>query len=219
MNLRQNFYPDLNIVFNHGTEPEAFTFAIIDELDPVMEFLNRHLSTSVDDCVKWILMELTANAITAPVCYLLGTKTGLTREEMLSAIGTSALWPDYSLRNSSSSSQDSVTRLEDFLGVSIPQWLSMNLRDRFGRLGLTSNSNWVSIAAHISITDKRYEIVVKSEYPLRRGDIEEIRCRFESPDETSSRIQKERALFEDKDGIYHMPSFTGGGGMGLLACV
>ena len=96
MDLIQIFTPDLKTVFNHSTGPEAFTYAIIDELDPVMEFLNRHLSISDSDSVKWILLELTANAVAAPVCYLLGRKTGLTREEMLSVMGTSALWPDLS---------------------------------------------------------------------------------------------------------------------------
>ncbi len=219
MDLTQDFCPDLTTVFNHSTDPEDFTYAIIDELDPVMKFLNRHLSISDDDGVKWILMELTANAVTAPVSYLLGRKTGLTREEMLSAFGTSALWPDFSTRNSSRSSQDSVIRIEKVLGVSIPEWLSMNLIDRINRLGLECRSNWVCITASISTADKRFEIVVQSGYPHLRGDIEEIQCRFESPDEISSRIREERTAFEDEEGIYHMPSFTGGGGMGLLACI
>lgn len=219
MNLKKEFCPDLMTVFNDSSGPEAFTYAIIDELDPVMEFLNAHLSISDDDTVKWILMELTANAIAAPACYLLGTETGLSREEMLSVIGTSVVWPGTCKCISSEASQESVIRLEEELGVTIPQWLSMNLKDRIGRLGLETRSNWVSITACINTIDKRFEIVVQSEYPPLRGDIEEIRCRFESPDETTSRIREERAAFEDEEGIYHMPSFTGGGGMGLLACI
>jgi hypothetical protein len=184
-----------------------------------MEYLNTHISISDDESVKWILLELTANAITAPVCYLLGTKTGFTREEMLSVIGTSVIWPDTGKCNSSGASRKLVIRMEEVLGVSIPQWLSMNLKDRISRLGLESRSSWVSITASIGTEDANFEIVVQSDYPPLRGDIEEILCRFESPDETSSRIQKERVPFEDKEGIYHMPSFTGGGGMGLLACI
>lgn len=219
MSLKMEFYPDLKTIFNHSTGPEAFTYAIIDELDPVMEFLNSHLSISDDDSVKWILLELTANAVAAPACYLLGTETGLSREEMLSVIGTSVIWPDTGKCDSSGASQEFVIRMEKVLGVSISQWLSMNLKDRIGLLGLESRNSWVSIIASISTEDARFEIVVQSEYPPLRGDIEEIRCRFESPDETSSRIQKERTPFEDEEGIYHMPSFTGGGGMGLLACI
>jgi len=219
MVLRQEFHPNLKTIFNNSSGPETFTYAIIDELDPVIEFLNRHLSLSDDDSIKWILMELTANAVTAPFSYTLGREAGLTRDEMLSAIGTSALWPDSSMRISSRSSQDSTIRLEKVLGVSIPEWLSMKLKDRMDLLGLTPRSSSVSITASISTEDARFEIVVQSEYPPLRGDIEEIRCRFESTDETFSRIQKERIPFEDEEGIYHMPSFTGGGGMGLLACI
>ncbi len=219
MDLIQIFTPDLKTVFNHSTGPEAFTYAIIDELDPVMEFLNRHLSISDSDSVKWILLELTANAVAAPVCYLLGRKTGLTREEMLSVMETSALWPDLGKRNFSGSSQDSVSRMEKMLGISIPQWLSMKLKDRISLVGLSTENSWVSISLNISTADKLFEIIVQSEYPILDGDVEEIRCRFESPDEISSRVREERTAFEDEEGIYHMPSFTGGGGMGLLACI
>lgn len=217
--MKQDFYPNLESVFNNSSEPEAFTYAIIDELDPVMKFLNGHLSVSVDDSVKWMLMELTANAVTVPISCTLGRETGLTRDEMLSAIGTSALWPDLSKRNSSRSSQESVIRIEQILGISIPEWLSMQLKDRINLLGLTPISNWVQIRANIDVQQNYYSLSVNSGFPPLKGDIEAIRSRFESSDETSIRIRNERKPFEDKDGIYHMPSFTGGGGMGLLACI
>ncbi|MCD4774665.1 MAG: hypothetical protein K8S15_01275 [Candidatus Aegiribacteria sp.] len=217
--VTQEFYPDLETILNRGSGPEAFTMAILGELDPIMEFLCSHLPISHEESVKWILMELTANAITAPISYLLGTKTGLTRDEMLSAIGTSAVWPDSGKENSSSASEEFIIRMEKVLGVSISQWLSMNLTARIGQLVKTSGSSWVSITVYISTAYERFEIVVQSEYPPLRGDIEGIRCCFNSSDETSIRIRKERKPFEDKDGIYHMPSFTGGGGMGLLACI
>lgn len=219
MNLKREFYPNLKTIFNNSSGPEAFTYAIIDELDPVMEFLNSHLSISDNDSVKWILLELTANAVAAPACYLLGTGTGLSREEMLSVVGTSVIWPDIGKCSSSEAPKEFVIRMEKVLGVSIPQWLSLNLKDRISRLGLECRNNWVRITASISTADKRFKIVVQSEYPPLRGDIEEIRCRFESTDETTRRIRKERAPFEDEEGIYHMPTFTGGGGMGLLACI
>lgn len=219
MDLIQVFYPNLTNTFNNASGPEAFYYSIVDEIDPVMEFLNEHLSISDDETVKGILLELTSNAVTAPIGYTLGRETGLTRDEMLCAIGTSVLWPDLSSRISPVSSQDSVLRMQGVLGVSIPQWLSMNLIDRVSLAGLTFESRWVSITAQISITDERFEIVIQSEYPLLSGDIEEIHCRFETPEEISSRVREERTAFEDEEGIYHMPSFTGGGGMGLLACI
>ena len=63
MDLTQDFFPDLKTVFNHSTDPEAFTMAILGELDPVMEFLSCHLAISDQDSVKWILLELTSNAV------------------------------------------------------------------------------------------------------------------------------------------------------------
>ena len=219
MDLTRDFYPDLNAVFNNSSGPEAFTYAIIDELHPVMEFLNGHLSISYDEGVKWILMELTANAVTAPIGYILGRETGLTRDKMLSAIGTSALWPDLSTRNISGSSQESVIRIEQVLGISIPEWLSMELKDRINLLGLTPESNWVQIRADIDVQQDYFSLSVVSAFPPLKEDIEAIRCRFETPDEITYRIRKERTAFEDEEGIYHMPSFTGGGGMGLLACI
>ena len=219
MILKQVFYPDLVTVFNKSSGPESFTYAIIDELNPVMEFLKGHLFVSDDESVKWILMELTANAVTAPISYTLGRETGFTRDEMLSAIGTSALWPDLSTRNLSGSSKESVIRIEQVLGISIPQWLSMQLKDRIKLLGLTPVSNWVQITANIDVQQNSYNLSVVSAFPPLKGDIETIRCRFKTPDEITNKIRKERAAFEDKEGIYHMPSFTGGGGMGLLACI
>ncbi|MCK5115406.1 MAG: hypothetical protein KAR44_02330 [Candidatus Aegiribacteria sp.] len=219
MYLTQDFCPDLKTVFNHSTNPEAFAMAILGELDPVMEFLSCHLVISDQDNVKWILMELTANAVTTPIGYMLGRETGLTRDEMLSAIGTSALWPDLSMRNSFRSSQESVIRIEQFLRISIPEWLSRQVKDRIIFLGLTPASNWVQISVRIDVQRKSFCISVVSAFPPLKGDIEAIRCRFESTDETSRRIREERKPFEDKEGIYHMPSFTGGGGMGLLACI
>ncbi len=219
MDLTQDFCPDLKTVFKHSTDPEAFTMAILGELDPVMEFLSCHLAISDQDSVKWILLELTSNAVTTPIGYTLGSETGLTRDEMFSAIGTSALWPDLSMRNSFRSAQESVIRIEQFLGISIPEWLSMQVKDRINFLGLTPESNWVQISAKIDVQRKGFCISVVSAFPPLKGDIEAIRYRFESTDETSRRIREERKPFEDKERIYHMPSFTGGGGMGLLACI
>ncbi len=219
MILKQVFCPDLMTIFDNSSGPEAFTYAIINELEPVMEFLNGHLSISDDESVKWILMELTANAVTAPICYTLGRETGLTRDEMLSAIGTSALWPDLSTRNLSGSSQESVVCIEQVLGISIPEWLSIHLKDRISLLGLTPERNWVQIKVDIDTQQNCFSLSVVSAFPPLKQDVEAIRCRFETPDETTNRIREERTAFEDKDGIYHMPSFTGGGGMGLLACI
>ncbi|RKZ10157.1 hypothetical protein DRQ25_03895 [Candidatus Fermentibacteria bacterium] len=219
MVLKQVFYPNLTTVFDNSSGPEAFTFALIDELVPVIEFLKGHLSVSDDESVKWILMELTANAATAPISYTLGRETGLTRDEMLTAIGTSALWPDLSARSLSGSSQESVVCIEQVLGISIPEWLSLRLKDRICLLGLTPESNWVQIRVDIDVQQDCFSLSVVTSFPPLKEDIEAIRCRFETPDETTCRIRKERAAFEDEEGIYHMPSFTGGGGMGLLACI
>jgi hypothetical protein len=166
-----------------------------------------------------MLLELTANAIAAPISSTLGRKTGLSRDEMLCAIGTSSLWPDLSMRNTSGSTQDSVTRIQEVLGVSIPQWLRMQLNDRMNLVGLTPITNWVQIRADIDSQQNYYNLSVVSGFPPLQGDIEAIRIRFKSTDETSRRIENERKLFEDAEGIYHMPSFTGGGGMGLLHCI
>ena len=219
MDLILVFYPNLTNTFNNASGPEAFYYSIVDEIDPVMEFLNEHLSISDDETVKGILLELTSNAVTAPIGYTLGRETGLTRDEMLCAIGTSVLWPDLSMRNSSRSSHESLIRIEQLLGINIPEWLSMQLKDRINLLGLTPMSNWVQITATIDVQQNCYSLSVVSAFPPLKGDIEAIRYRFESTDEASTWIGKERKSFEDEEGIYHMPSFTGGGGMGLIWCI
>lgn len=219
MDLIQVFNPNLTNTFNNASGPAAFYYSIVDEIDPVMKFLNEHLSISDDETVKGILLELTSNAVTAPIGYTLGRETGLTRDEMFSAIGTSVLWPDLSMRNSSRSSPESLIRIEQLLGISIPEWLSMQLKDRINLLGLTPMSNWVQITANIDVQQNCYSLSVVSAFPALKGDIEAIRYRFESTDEASRWIGKERKSFEDEDGIYHMPSFTGGGGMGLIWCI
>ncbi|MCD4701698.1 MAG: hypothetical protein K8S24_07560 [Candidatus Aegiribacteria sp.] len=208
MDLIQVFNPNLTNTFNNASGPAAFYYSIVDEIDPVMKFLNEHLSISDDETVKGILLELTSNAVTAPIGYTLGRETGLTRDEMFSAIGTSVLWPDLSMRNSSRSSPESLIRIEQLLGISIPEWLSMQLKDRINLLGLTPMSNWVQITANIDVQQNCYSLSVVSAFPALKGDIEAIRYRFESTDEASIRIRNERKPFEDKDGIYHMPSFT-----------
>jgi len=164
-------------------------------------------------------MELTGNAISAPIGYRLGEGTHLPRRELLSAIGTSAVWPDINLRKQCESSMSGVIRIEKLLGCSIDHWLSMILKDRICYLGLDPITNWVSVTVLINSANTEFMITVQSKYPPLEGDIQEILQRFKSPLELCTRVREERSSFEDKEGIYHMPTFTGGGGMGLLECM
>jgi len=164
-------------------------------------------------------MELTSNAIFAAAGYLLGRRTGLSRKDMLEAIGTSTVWPDLSRRKTPLSSFEPVYSIEKAFGLSVPEWLSMSLKARILSLGLSPDKSWVRIKVHCDTECQHFNVQVRSEYPALEADVAEVRCRFESTGTTSERILNERKPFEDEDGIYHMPSFTGGGGMGLLECI
>jgi hypothetical protein len=215
----KTFYPEINKVFRCASGPEPFTKALLRELEPVMQFLSSSMPLTGESTIKWILMELASNAVSASTGYLLGKMTGLSRNEMLQAIGTSVVWPDLTRRNKSAASAESTELIEEALGLTIPQWLSMGLRERILRLGLSPEKNWVKIVVNCNTEHYHFNIQVRSEYPSLKEDADEVRCRFESAAAISERILKEHKPFEDEDGIYHMPSFTGGGGMGLLECI
>jgi len=92
---------------------------LLGKLDPVMLFLSSHIRLTCEDTIKWMLMELTSNAIFAAAGYLLGRRTGLSRKDMLEAIGTSTVWPDLSRRKTPLSSFEPVYSIEKAFGLSV----------------------------------------------------------------------------------------------------
>ena len=88
----------------------------------------------------------------------------------------------------------------------------------FRALGLAGREDWVSVAVGFP-GNEGFEVFVESAAPLAAEDEAEILRRFADFERTVREIREARKKYEDAEGVFHMPSFTGGGGYGLLACI
>ncbi len=194
--------------------PESFVLDLEDQLSPFLDRLGGLLPDGAMDALGWVLMELVSNAMLAPLGSALHDRLGLDRDRMLALLGTSAVWPGpRSMRRAGPERLRELFRSR--VGMDVDDWLDLPLRERMGALGVETAADHVTVSA--AGGPARLEVRVSSSHPPLPGDLEAARERIGDP-AVAETIARERAPFEDGDGIFHMPSLTGGGGFGLICC-
>ncbi len=200
--------------------PELLFLAIDQQLEPVVCFLYKRTSRLNLEKVKWILTEIISNALTAPIGTSVIQQTGLPRNQLLEAFGTSVLWPHPALDyRSLSGPQHVYHKIESALGHSAADFIRLPLSEKFRLLGIPLSENWIRVIVNCAQETHDLEIIVESDHPPCDEDEAEIMNRFADPALKKAEISSLREKYVDEDGLYHLPSFTGGGGCGLLVCI
>jgi hypothetical protein len=214
--------PDISRILDaaSGGDAEAFVRAIEAELDPAVEFLKPVAGETDLGGLRWILMELVANAVLAPMGRAVMTRAGLTRRASLDALGANPVWGSGTLETPDRDPEEpALVALERGLGCTADEFLALDLPAKFRLLGLLGGESWVQVRVVPPAGPSGFQIEVRSLEPATPDDIEEVRKRFEDFEGTRREIENWRGAFLDEGGVYRAPSFTGGGGVGLLACI
>lgn len=218
--MKKRFLPDLTAVIRAASneDPALIVYAINSQLEPVVD---RALSSGAEverEVLLWILMEITLNAVNARIGAGLVETTGYVREKLLEVFGVNILYPDSSA-DSKDSSVPEATVVAGRLGMDIPRFVKLSLSGKFSALGVITSPGWVTIDTEVSGSPSGFSILVRSEDPIVDEDHEAILWRYRDPVAARREILEKRKPWGDDEGIFRMPSFTGGGGVGLLACI
>jgi len=217
--IRKRFVPEIREIVEVASneDPALFVYAVHDQLAPVVK-MAASTGSSVDlEKLRRILMELVSNAINARLGNKLTKLTGFTRDELLDVFGVNILYPDDTVDSMDYSNPD-ARALETALGMPIPLFVRLSLKGKFTALGVDPEDNWVYLDVLFDDSGS-FRILVGSFDHVCEEDLREILRRFEKLETTKSEIRRERASYEDDMGIFRMPSFTGGGGFGLVWCI
>ncbi len=220
--FEKSFALDLRRLADAGSDgdPERLFRAVGKELEPAVELLRRHTPSIDLHRLTWILIELVSNSLTAPLGKVLAQKTGLTRQELLEAFGTSVLWPHPSLDRIDRTVASALRRrLESAIGCSADEFLDLPLCEKSKMLGIPRDEDWLSVVVRFGQRAGGFEILVQSDYGPSEDDHREILSRFKNYEGEKAKVVELRKKHADENGIYHIPSFTGGGGAGLLMCI
>lgn len=220
--MEKTFALDLRALVGAGSsgDPERLFRAIEAELEPVVEHLHRNNPPVDLDRLTWILIELVTNSLTAPLGKILAAKTGLPRQELLDAFGTNVLWPHPSPDRIGRTASSAVRqRLGSSVGCSADQFVRLPLREKFRILGIALDEGWLRVIFRSGEPKGDFEMLVESDYGPSDDDHREILRRFDEYDSERAKIVELRKNHADPEGTYHIPSFTGGGGAGLLMCI
>lgn len=213
--------PDIQALLVDADGPEPYTLRLIGQLDPVREELTRPPSVcSEEDAVeiRWMVMELASNAVASALGHAVGSASGLPRASILDVLGTSAVWPGPEELWRPCGTPVAFRKVSDALGMDPADWLRLPVMEKFMAVGLDIEERWVRITCRFDVRGPEIDIAVSSDFPPMEGDMEEISSRLSDPADSAVRIAETREPFRDEDGMFHMPSFTGGGGMGLVEC-
>ncbi len=216
---RKRFLPEIHEITEAASneDPALFVYAVHDQLDPVVALVGS-TGSSVDlEKLRRILMELVSNAVNARLGSRLMKLTGFTRERLLGVFGVNILYPDDSVDRMDYSNPD-ARALETALGMPIPLFVRLPLKEKFTALEVDPEDNWVYLDVLCNDSGS-FRVLVGSFDHVCEEDLREILRRFEKLETTKSEILVERAAYEDEMGIFRMPSFTGGGGFGLVWCI
>ncbi len=112
-----------------------------------------------------------------------------------------------------------MQRVEQRLSMSLERFLSLPQRQKFASVGVFEAPHQILVRCHVAVSTRQVVCDVCSPLPPTDEDLREILVRFQHPEATVHTIQRQRAHRQDADGCYWLPSLTGGGGMGLLACL
>lgn len=200
--------------------PEGFTLALLALLRPVAAFACGTPGSSPEpETLTWMIMELVSNSISSALGSTLGRSTGLSRERMLEVFGTSVIWPGEEAIRSPGGTVKDRRRMSKVLGMEIGEWLDLPALEKFRNLGLLPGKGWVTVQALSDPERMSFSVSVRSSHSPLAGDIKAIRRSLGSPESLKRDVLELRKRHTCSSGMYHIPSFTGGGGMGLLECV
>ncbi len=200
--------------------PEEVFHAITTELHPVLSCLRAHHHRQECELILWILTELITNAVNALFSAALITKTHLSRNILLTVFQVNPLHGEVALRRLSPSPSEAVVRtIEHGLGMRIPTFLRLPHRDKFTHVGVWDAPHDILVQYARDDAVPAWACQVESSVPPTRDDVKEIRARIHRYDTTLNAIHEQRRDLKSSDGCYWLPSLTGGGGMGLLACL
>jgi hypothetical protein len=200
-----------------NSDPSRVVAALNVILGPAVEAAGGGLSPESRETLLWILMEITLNAINSRVGKGLSETTGMGRGELLDIIGVNVLYPDGSADRADYSGPGAV-ELAGKLDMGIPEFVRLSLEEKLAVLGTGTSPGWVTLET-VSYGGGRFSVTVLSDDPVSDDDHREILRRFVDPVPARQEVQEENRHWEDGEGIFRMPSFTGGGGMGLLECI
>ena len=200
-----------------NSDPSRIVESLNEILEPAVEAAGKGLPTDIRGALQWILMEITLNALNCRIGNGLRGLTGRGRGELLEVIGVNVLYPDGSADLADYSGPGAV-ELAGRLGMGIPEFVRLALKEKYAVLGTSTAPGWVTLQT-VSYGGGGFSVKVVSDDPVCDEDHREILRRFVDPVRTREEVLRERSGWEDGDGIFRMPSFTGGGGMGLLACI
>jgi hypothetical protein len=218
--METGFIPDLAAVIDAAVneDPALIVYAINSQLGPIVD-LTLSSGAEVDrEELLWILMEITLNAVNAKVGSSLAEVAGYSREKLLEVFQVNILYPDSTVESKDYSGPDAEA-VSSVLGMSIPRFVKLSLSDKLLTLGVTASPGWITIDVSLSEDYPAFSILVRSEDPISDEDHEEIIRRFREPDLVKREVLERRKPWEDEQGVFRMPSFTGGGGVGLLECI
>jgi hypothetical protein len=186
-------------------------------LAPVVDEVGADLPAGHRETLLWMLMEITLNALNSRLGSALRALSGLSGGRLLDVLGVNVLYPDESVTEMDYSGPE-AKRLAGLLGMDLEEFVRLPLRGKFDALGVPLSPGWVTLETRTR-EQGSYAVAIRSLCPLHEEDHREVLKRFEDPDGAREEVLERRKPWGDDQGVYRMPSFTGGGGMGLLECI
>jgi hypothetical protein len=201
--------------------PEEVFRAISSELRPVPTFLAaNHVAQDCTTRIHWICIELVTNAVNALFSHALIAKTGMSRNTLLSVFAANPLWGEVAFNHvTAQTSGIRMQQIEQCLSMPLERFLTLPQHQKFASVGVFEAPHQIIVRCGVASATRHVVCDVCSPLPPTDDDLHEILARFHEPDATARTIQRQRAHRQDADGCYWLPSLTGGGGMGLLACL
>ena len=147
----------------------------------------------------------------------------LTRGLLLALLGALDVNPVWGPADSETRAYDAadpaLQALEEAAGRPIRDYLRLRLVEKFRVFGLQGAPDWVRVRASVREGTKDFEVFVESDGAPAPEDAEEIVRRFLDYEGTLAEVKAQAEAYTDARGRMFRPSFTGGGGMGLLVCI
>jgi hypothetical protein len=201
--------------------PEEVFRAISSELRPVPTFLAaNHVAQECATTIHWICIELVTNAVNALFSHALIAKTGMSRNALLTVFAANPLWGEVALNHVKAQPSGTLMQVvEQRLSMPLEPFLTLPQKQKFASVGVFEAPHQIVVRCDVVSSTQHVVCDVRSPLPPTDEDLHEILARFHEPDATARTIQRQRAHRQDADGCYWLPSLTGGGGMGLLACL
>lgn len=212
--------PDIRAILDRtlNEDPATFVYAVNDQLAPVAHIIEETGIEFDGEGLIWVLMELVSNAVNARLGNRLMEFTDLGRNDLLEGIGLNIIYP---LEGSSVgvACREIGDLLTNAMGVTFQVFIGMPLLDKFEVLGIDPDDGWITLIVRIPDSESVFSVTVESDDRVCDDDHAEISRRFNDMDKVTAEIDRLRLSHTCEDGSYRIPTFTGGGGYGLIASI